>query len=177
LIHPLERAGMRKQRRMTADAHNEMLIRLADRLAYLREDQLRGLVPVLTRHAKGKECNEWPDEVAIVKWAYGIEPPPFRQNDYVLSVLRSRAGAVAKDNGYLVELLLAAQKLGPPFSKVNTERLRREGQQAAKERDRLRRRLARGDDVPLERRQWLDWYGAHERAALDIVHGNDVEVE
>ena len=175
LIHPLERAGMRKQRRMTAAAHDEFLVRLADRLAYLREDQLRGLVPVLTRHAKGKDGNEWPDEVAIVKWAYGMEPPPFELNDYVVSVLRSRAGAVAKDNGYIVELLLAAQRLGPPFSKLNTERLRREGQQAAQERERLRRRMARGDEVPLERRQWLNWYGAHEQTALAIMAGDGGE--
>lgn len=174
LISPLLRAGMRKQTRMSVEDYQAMLVRLADKLGFMSEENLRGLVPVLTRNAKGREHNQWPDEVAIVKWAYSVQVPPPRECDYVVSVIRSHAGQLARERGYLPELLMEARKLGPPFSKVNIDRLERLGRDSRRERDRLRRRLDIGETIRQERQDWLDWYDRHEREALSImadVHG------
>ncbi|MGH1447420.1 MAG: hypothetical protein ACRBBO_15405 [Cognatishimia sp.] len=175
LINPLEASGMRKQTRMKEPDYSEMLIRLADKLSYLPDLMLEGLVTWCTRHAKGKERNQWPDEVAILSQAMSLQPPPPRSCPYVVSVLRSQAGDRAEMMGYLTELFMAAKKYGPPFSKMNLDRLAREAQEnsaeVAKVQDAIRRGVALN-----ERRQWLDWYLRHQSDALAIRASDGGEV-
>ena len=68
LITPLVQAGMRRQTKMKAPDCEAMLVRLADKLAHMSDANLRGLVALFTRHARGPERNQWPDEVSMVSW-------------------------------------------------------------------------------------------------------------
>lgn len=168
LINPLLRAGMRKQNKMKADQYSEMLTRLADKLSYLDELHLRGLEPKIIRHAKGKERNEWPAEVSIISWAYEVQSPPPRKCAYVVSVLKSKAGARALEYGYLPELLMALRTFGPPFSKLDLQQLAQTARANRQDLKRVREMIERGT-APLERRQWMDWYLRHEREAKAIM--------
>ncbi|MFW2541519.1 hypothetical protein ACN2XU_02675 [Primorskyibacter sp. 2E107] len=173
LITPLLRAGMRKQTRQKADEYADMLVRLADKLAYLDEQHLRGLAAFATRWAKGKARNEWPDEVTLVSRAYELQSPPPRKCDYVVSVMRSKAGELARSHGYHVELFTAARSFGPPFSKLDLSRIANEARRNRAELDRVRGLADRGA-VPVERQQWMDWYLRHEAEALAIM---DMDLE
>lgn len=171
LINPLLRQGMRKQTRMSEPDYSDMLVRLSEKLSHLGEADLRGLVPWVTRFAKGKERNQWPDEVGIVAQGYALQPPPPRKNEFVISVLRSRAGARARDMGYLPELYMAIAQFGPPFSKYSIDRMEREAAENRAELGRVSKLIDRGTATQ-ERRQWMKWYLDHEAAALEIMAGD-----
>jgi len=175
LINPLEATGMRKQARMKEADHAEMLVRLADRIAYLPDLHLKGLVVWCTRNAKGKEGNQWPDEVSIIRQAMFLQSPPPRSCSYVVSVLRSQAGRNARVMGYLTELYMAASKYGPPFSKLSLERLADQARENTKEVGRVQRAIDRGDATQ-DRRQWLSWYLRHQSEALSIINADEHEV-
>lgn len=168
LIHPLLRAGMRKQTRMKEPDYADMLVRLSDKLAHLSDQNIAGLKQWITRWAAGKDRNRWPDEVAIVSKALELQAPPPRDCPYVVSVMRSRAGHRAKDLGYHVELFMAALRFGPPFGKLNLDRLKAEAEGNRREVARVRDMIADGT-APDERRLWLDWYLHHEEQALAIM--------
>lgn len=167
LINPLTATGMRKQSRMKEPEFAEMLIRLADKLSYLPDLTLEGLVAWCTKNARGKERNQWPDEVAIVSQAMSLQPPPARSCPYVVSVLRSKAGDRAAEMGYLTELYMAARNYGPPFSKLNLQRIAREAQANLAELEKVQSSVTRGV-ATLERQQWLNWYLRHQSEALEI---------
>lgn len=168
LLNPLIRAGMKKSPRLDTEAYADMLTRLADKLSHLSDEELAGIAVWITRFAKGKERNIWPDEVSIVAQAYFMRPPPPRKNDFVISVLRSEAGRRALSLGYLVELYMALLKFGPPFTKYSLDRLARKAAENQRERARVKRMIDTGR-APEERMQWLDWYEGHERAAREIM--------
>lgn len=168
LIRPLLRAGMRKQTRMKEPDYAEMLVRLSDKLAHMSDQNIAGLSQWITRWAGGKDRNQWPDEVAIISKAYELQAPPPRDCPYVVSVMRSRAGQRAKDLGYHVELFMAAIRFGPPFGKLNLDRLAAEAETNRREVQRVRGMIADGT-ATAERRQWLNWYLRHEEQALAII--------
>ena len=115
LITPLVQAGMRRQTKMKAADCEAMLVRLADKLAHMSDANLRALVALFTRHARGPERNQWPDEVSMVSWAWAMQPPPPRANPYVVSVLQSAAGrrADAFLHHYMVEGALVPRPVSP----------------------------------------------------------------
>lgn len=168
LIDPLLQAGMKKQTRMKQPEYEAFQIKLCDRLSHMSDKNLLGMVSFITRHAKGGERNQWPDEVSIVSCALSIQPPPPRSCPYVVSVLKSEAGQRAKTLGYHVELFMFVRKFGPPFSKVNRKKLADEAQENRKEMSRVVNAIERGTALE-ERRQWLDWYLRHEAEALAII--------
>lgn len=169
LIDPLLTSGMRKQARMKAADYDDMLVRLADKLGHMSDENLHGLVPLITRHATGKEKNCWPDEVSVVAWALAIQPPPPRACDYVMSLMRSVAGRRAFESGYHVELYMTAKKLGPPPSRYDQARLCRDADENRREVERVRAQIEAGT-ATLERRQWLNWYLGQQRECEDIMN-------
>lgn len=176
LIKPLLDAGMKKQTRMPAGDYLEFQVRLADKLSYLPDIHLRGLVVQVMRMAKGPERNQWPDEVSITNWAHDLQVPPPRKHPFAISVLRSRAGKRARDLGYHAELLIALRKSGPPFSKYDLRRMPEEARENREELDRVAR-LVQGGSAPIERRQWRDWYLRHQQEAIAIMDADEAEFE
>lgn len=162
LIEPL--AGLSRRRGMSAEDHDRMLGRLAERLAYMSDDNLRGMHDLILRHA-GKGV--WPAEALIKAWAYDLQLPPPRDCDYARSLIRSAMGRQAREEGWAVELYRIAKRLGPPPNRYVLGQLRDE---AATNR---RRRLVIRENIEAGRaseqdRAWLAAYHA-DLAEVDAI--------
>jgi len=95
LIAPLREMGLRKQRRQTAEALEEMFERLRARLSYMSGSGLETLREAVLRQALGKARNLWPDEATIYGFARVLEAPPVTHSPLVVSYMRSAAGRAA----------------------------------------------------------------------------------
>jgi hypothetical protein len=163
---------MGRAKRVTIADHEALLIRLAEKLSYMTEANLRGLLELVTRHASGVGRDVWPAEVAIYSWAKQLQPSPARENDYVKSLLRSAMGRRARALGYHVELFALARKIGPPPGRYDLNRLLDQSRNAKAQRDRVERQVA-GGTARLEDAKWLEWYVAAEVACLSIMDDQD----
>ncbi len=114
LLEPLKERGMARPARMTVAAEQDMMDRLAARLAYMAEDRLQALAEVVEAHGGGKLRNTWPAEVSICNWARRIQQPPAGVSRLVRTMLQSAAGDAAEAGGYLVELFRFLRKHGTP---------------------------------------------------------------
>ena len=172
LISPLTEWGMVRPKRMTQAEFAAMQGRLAEKLAYMTDANLRGLLELVTRHAAGPDRNCWPAEVSIYSWAGGLQQRPARENDYVKSLMRSAMGRNARALGYHVELFLLARKVGPPPSKYELNRLLDRSTTAQRKRAKVEQQVARGT-AALDDAKWLSWYSAAEAACLSIMDEQD----
>lgn len=161
----MDELGFKRQHRMSAARHDEMVGKLIDKLAYLDDEHFEVLIKSCIVCAGGKRRNEWPDMVMILRDAYRLQSPPFSKGEYAASILRSDLGARALAEGWHVELHIAAIEQGPPPSKYQLSRLAEDARENRAERERVIDRMASGAATE-ERMQWLEWYGRHERAAL-----------
>lgn len=160
LIEPL--AGLSRRRGMSAEAHDRMLGRLAEWLAYMSDDNLRGMHDLILRHA-GKGV--WPAEALIKSWAYDLQLPPPRECNYARSLIRSAMGRQAREEGWAVELYQTAKRLGPPPGRYIISKLR-----DAAATNRRRRQVIR-ENIEAGRA------GEQDRAWLAAYHGDLAEVD
>lgn len=163
LIQPLEDMGMARKRGHSIEQHNAMMARLADKLSYMTEENLRGLRDWVIRIAAGKARDTWPREVSILSAAWNIQTPPPRESDYALSIIRSVMGIRAHEGGYLVELFQIAKKIGPPPNRYVLAKLRDQARDNRARRDRIKEYIATGRVTP-EDMAWFDRY--HDDLAL-----------
>ncbi|WP_066706938.1 hypothetical protein [Celeribacter ethanolicus] len=155
LIGSLEEGGMGRKRGVSVADHEATMEKLANRLSYMTEDGLKGLAMYLIR--MGGEKNVWPDLNIVLRCAWSMEPPPPRDNDFLMSLMRSRAGEAALTGGYALQLYAAARKLGPPPSKYEVQRLRDKAQQDRDRKRVIEDRIKRGVVTRAEQ-GWLDGY-------------------
>jgi len=116
LIAPLREMGLRKQRRQTAEALEEMFERMRARLSYMSGSGLETLREAVLFRAGGKARNLWPDEVSIYAWAHALEPAPVTHSPLVRSYMASAAGrrAWARDPFEAAALLRYLKRAGAP---------------------------------------------------------------
>lgn len=149
LIEPLEAGGMRKSPRVTVDEHKVMLAKMADKVGYLSDLQLAALGEYLIKQAG--EAQVWPKLNIILQAAWSLAPEPNDQSAYVQSVLESRLGEQALDEGWHAELLKAMRLKRPVprgeymLREMRDKRARNEGHLNTA-RDRVRRGVASRDD-------------------------------
>lgn len=157
LIQPLEDAGMRRPSGWSLAEYQAFLGRLQDRLGYMDEGNLTGMRALLFAKGRGKDHDIWPKEVTIMFIARNLQAPPPRECDYAASVMRSAMGRAARAQGYHVELLDVARRLGPPPGRYDLARLEREAKDNRAARRKIEAQIAR-DAASVEDRQWLRWY-------------------
>lgn len=159
LLDPLARLGMAKPRKVSAEAHADMLGRLKRHLAYMTPEELDMLAAHVERFAGGKAKNEWPAEITIRNLARLIRPSPGGNARLVESYMRSAAGRRAWDQGPGHAVALAAflaAKDRPPY--VHDARLIAEEGEDLDRRARFRgRRLAEGRADGVDREQEDAW--------------------
>lgn len=149
LIEPLEAGGMRKSPRVTVDDHKAMLAKMADKVGYLTDLQLEALGEYLIKQAG--EAQVWPKLNIILQAAWSLAPEPNDQSAYVQSVLESRLGEQALNEGWHAELLKAMRLKRPVprgeymMREMRDKRDRNEGH-LDRARDRVRRGVASADD-------------------------------
>ena len=149
LLEPL--AGLKAQRGVTAEKHERMLVRLRGWLAYMSDENLRGMHDLIVRHAvKGV----WPAEGLIKHWATALQLPPPRECDYARSLIRSAMGRQARAEGWAVELYQIAKKLGLPPTKYFISGLKDEAEDNRRRRQRVSENIAAGL-ASAEDRHWL----------------------
>lgn len=153
LVTPL--AGLARKRGMSAEKHDEMLERLRVRLAYLSDQNLRGMGDLILRQAvKGI----WPDEALIKAWAYALQCPPPRECDYAISLIRSAMGRQARDEGWAVELFQVAKRLGPPPGRYIIRQLRDEAEQNRRRRVLISENIQAGLASAVDRAWLAEWH-------------------
>lgn len=167
LITPL--AALRRPNGVTVSAYDA----LADQLAYMNADALRGLVefilltvaiPGPPRTAIAPRCPA-PDLIKV--WAYGLQPPPPKESDYLNSIMRSALGHDARNGGWHVELYRHARRVGPPpvYAKFKLLEAADENRRTLA---RVRERIAAG--VPMvDDRRWLDAWQADAQLADALI--------
>ncbi|WP_200685688.1 hypothetical protein [Paracoccus caeni] len=111
LLEPL--AGLKRKRGRGAEDHDKAMERLRCDLAYMTDDELRGMVELITAHAVSTK-GVWPDEGLIRVWAFDLRKPPAREATYPPSLMRSEMGDRAVAEGWAIELYAVAKRYGPP---------------------------------------------------------------
>lgn len=172
LLVPL--AGLKRPSKAKAEDYD----RLADQLAYMRAEALRGLCEFVLRVAGGSPVPvavpKCPEPGTIRAWAYAIQQPPPRDSDYVSSVMRSAMGREARDGGWHVQLFRYLRRYGPPLgmSEYQKGKLRGQADEDLRQLDRVRERMGVGlagtDD-----RHWLAAWHDDLRAAEALVDEGD----
>lgn len=105
LIEPLERDGMKRHPRTSAEDHAAFRQRLKEKLRFMSAEGLDRLRPIVRACAEGASRNLWPGFATIQNMAYQIELPPHDQDEVVVSWLTSRAGPEMRSLGCLVEMV------------------------------------------------------------------------
>lgn len=168
LLEPL--AGLKAQRGMTAEKHEKVLARLRGWLAYMSDENLRGMHDLIVRHAvKGV----WPAEGLIKHWATTLQLPPPRECDYARSLIRSAMGRQAMAEGWAVELYQIAKKIGPPPTKYFISGLKDEAESNRRRRNVVRENIEAGR-ASAEDRAWLErWH--EDMAEVEAIQSAPVE--
>lgn len=167
LLVPL--AGLERPRGVAAAEYEA----LADRLAYMTPEALRGLcefvLAVAGKAARGGRV-VCPAPSLIRAFAHGIQLPPPHQSDYVASVMRSVLGLEALHGGWLVQLYRHLRKFGPPLAMSDWQKgqLRDAAAEDARQLARVRERRDAGAPWP-EDRAWLAAWHDDLRAAEALV--------
>lgn len=177
-IEPLVSGGMQRPKRMTVDEFESEQKQIIEKLSYMQPEALAGLRSYIVRTAPvHKGVQFWPRINVILQFAWGLQAPPARQNDYVVSVLRSALGCRANDEGWLVELFHHLRKFGPPCFKAGgmTElEVKQKAESNRRKRERICEKISDGT-VSDDDRQWLSYWRRAEEAALGIMSEREEE--
>lgn len=151
--------------------------RLADRLSYLNPEALRGLAEYALRQSgvarttKGGSRRPLPE--LLRAWAYGIQPPPPHESEFVGSVMRSVLGAEARDGGWHVQLYRHLRRFGPPLAKSEyaKQQLRDQAERDRLELARVKERLGVGQQSRDDRIFMTAWHDDLRNAEALIEQG------
>lgn len=176
LIEPLVLWGIKRPARMKVADYEAMLVRLSDGLAYMSDDNLRGLRELVARHVTGKPEVEWPAEITVRKWASRLQAKPYDQNKYVQSLMRSAMGRKARDLGYHVDLFILAMRLGPPPTRYDLTNLTKRAGEGSRERMRMRARIENGTGTVSDQKD-LEWFAAREAECLSIMDDQTMDAD
>ncbi|QFS83999.1 hypothetical protein [Roseivivax sp. THAF197b] len=169
LIEPLIEAGFRKLGNVKADRHEAFLVKLADHLGYMEEDQLAVLKSMLVYRGQGPSKDAWPSMAHIMSLAETVAPRPVEEHPTIVSWFRSARGAQAKAEGTLVaEFLFLEKRKRPPLSDGDWRAVRERAAEWTRQVVLIEERQARGAAAP-DDGQWLAWYRAIEARAETLV--------
>jgi len=171
-IDPVIESGMRRKRGVSEASHKTWLARLADELAYLTPEHLEALQSYAIRWAGGAKKDVWPERVSLLNAAYALQPIPSRNHDYAKSVVRSKMGKVADQQGYLVELFGLARRWGPPPNKYSLKKLSEEGDRNRARLRAIEAEVTAGRAVSADDAKWRDWYEAELVFCRSVLRGD-----
>ncbi|NDV51568.1 hypothetical protein [Salipiger sp. PrR003] len=169
LIEPLTEHGFRKPGNVKLNAHDAFLVKLADALTYMTDEQLGTLRDMLRYRGEGKARDAWPSMATICVVADAVAPRPIEEHPTILSWFRSARGPQALLEGVLVaEFRFLEKRKRPPINDGERRAIRVKAEEWNRQvelvRDRLRRGMARDGDE-----KWLRWYEGMERRAMALL--------
>ena len=146
LIEPLEDDGMRRHQRTTVEAHKAFTDRLAEKLAYMRPENLRALRPIVASLASGPALNVWPEFQTVTQHAYRIQPPPDESDDILWSWLHSIEGPMCRAAGTLYATRLYIKRYRrPPVGDFDKRRIAEKQREIDRDMEELRRARGLGE--------------------------------
>lgn len=174
LVQPLVLAGLIRAPGVTVAQHDAFLARLVDRLAYLDLGALNTLCEVVLNLAEGRLHNQWPSFATIWNTCQRIsrQPPPDEERHIMTTWLRSRGGPVAAAGGYLVELHGFLRRIGRPPGDYELAKIKEQGAENARTKDRLADKQARGMASPSES-DWVARYLDQVAYCEELVAGGE----
>lgn len=171
LLAPL--AGLPRPKGVKAAEHDAALDKLAEKLAHMTPQALRGVAELVLRQsgrAAGARAPVWPPVPQIVAWAYALQPPLWSASDYVRSVMASELGPRAAREGWLVELYQRIKsRFPPPPTRAEQDRLRGDATANAARLARIEERLDQGRVVDPDDAHWRDRRSADLAQALTLL--------
>lgn len=102
-IHPMIEHGWRKPGNVKQEAHDAMLVKLADALNYLTDESFATLRECMRTKGTGSGMNGWPTLATVLTYAELVQVRPIDEMPNLLSWFRSAAGQAAEAEGRLVE--------------------------------------------------------------------------
>ncbi|NDV53878.1 hypothetical protein [Salipiger sp. PrR003] len=169
LIDPLTEHGFRKPGNVKLDAHDAFLVKLADALTYMSDEQLGTLRDMLRYRGEGKARDAWPSMATITALAEAVAPRPVEEHPTIISWFGSARGPAALAEGVLVaEFAFLEKRKRPPLNDGDRRIIRERAHEWERQRelcqDRVRRGMTRDDDL-----KWLRWYEGMERRAIALL--------
>lgn len=175
VIDPLVADGFRKRQKDSDEAHRIYLDRVADSVAYMSDDGLRGLRICLSTKGEGSARHFWPSFATVIGFAESFERRPLDELPELLRWFASKAGPEALKAGRHVEEYEFWKKHKRP--PVSTDDKRRVAETAVKwqtQAQRVREEIQRiGKARWPQDQQWLDWYEAQGEYVRGLIEGHD----
>ncbi|MEQ8292500.1 MAG: hypothetical protein RIA08_09860 [Roseovarius sp.] len=173
LIEPLIADGFRKRQKDGDEAHQHFLDRLADSVAYMSDDGLRGLRRCLSTKGEGSARHFWPCFATIIGHAEAFEKRPLAELPELLRWFASKAGPAALEAGRHVEEYEFWKKFKrPPTHPEDQHKVAEKAAQWQSKAQRVREEIQRlGKARWPQDRQWLDWYEAQGEYVRELIEG------
>ena len=172
LIGRCAEAGMVRPRGMSVEVHKAVCQRLAERLAYMSDENLVTLAELVIENATGVAHNVWPSEATVIGLANALQRCPAEEHRIVKSWLASVEGPQAVAGGYEVELYqFLARHRRPPLA-MDMRKIRARAQDSNRQVQLIRDRIAR-DVASDSDREWLQWYVGERQRVREIVKAGE----
>ncbi|MCF7725763.1 hypothetical protein [Sulfitobacter sp. M22] len=168
LIDPLKADGFRFARGVTADDAKTRLDRLADDLAYLKDDGLVALRISLRTKGEGTARCFWPAPATVLGLAESFQRRPLDELPQLLRWFASAAGGAALLGDRLVaEYWFWTMHKRPPVKPMDKKIVAQKAEDWRRRVELAQDRIARGHSIPDDDAQWLEWY----KGKVDYVEG------
>ena len=158
-------AGLQRPRGVSVAAHDGLMRRLVEHLAYMTPGNLETLAETLIDAAAD---GRWPSEVVIRNFAKGLQDAPAEERRIVRSWFASVEGPRAIMGGYEVELLRFLLQRGRPPLPGDMRELRERAAENARRVELVRGRIDR-QTVTDDDQAWMDRYEADRRRAYALI--------
>lgn len=168
LVGRVNAAGLVRRKGMSAEAHDAVLGRLCEHLAYMTPENLRTLAELVIEAGDGPARTWWPAEVTVRGLASALQQRPITQHRIVTSWLASVEGPVAEAGGWLVELYRFLCRHRRPPMAMDQRQLREEAAENNRRMGIVQDRIERGAAQDADR-AWLAKYLEDGREARAIV--------
>ncbi|VDC31400.1 hypothetical protein [Pseudogemmobacter humi] len=167
-VDRLAHSGLTLPKAMKPAAHEAVMKRLVDHLAYLSPQSLAVLADQVLSAAGGKDRNLWPSELMIRQMAEALERRPFEMALIVTSWLASIEGPQAEAGGYLVQMYRHLRSHPRPLLPYDRTTIRQQAVDDAQKIARIREK-ERDGVVPEIDRAWMAEMVEDQRRARAIV--------
>ncbi len=159
LIDPLKADGFRFAKGVTAEDAKTRLDRLADDLAYLKDDGLDALRVSLRTKGEGAARCFWPAPATVLGLAESFQRRPLDELPALLRWFASAAGGAAVLGDRLVaEYWFWTMHKRPPVKPMDKKMVADKAGEWRRRVELAKDRIARGHTMPDDEAQWLQWY-------------------
>jgi hypothetical protein len=159
LIDPLKADGFRFAKGVTAEDAMTRLDRLADDLAYLKDDGLIALRFSLRTKGEGAARCFWPTPATVLGLAESFQRRPLDELPALLRWFASAAGGAALLGDRLVaEYWFWTMHKRPPVKPLDKRVVSEKAEDWRRRVELAKDRIARGHSIPDDDAQWLEWY-------------------